>query len=53
MILYDSVRGATNYLISDSTDAEATIPSNLISFEADGFNLLGIMVLIQSQVMLM
>ena len=35
--LYDSVRGATKYLQSHSTAAEATLATSLKSFDTDGF----------------
>ena len=38
-VLYDSVRGATERLISNTTDAEATAATALTSFDADGFSL--------------
>jgi len=37
--LYDTVRGATNFLSSDSTGAEATSSTTLTSFDKNGFNL--------------
>ena len=37
--LYDSVRGVTDYLISNATDAEATNAQTLKSFDSDGFTL--------------
>ena len=37
--LYDGVRGATEYLISDTTSAEATQANGLTSFDSDGFTL--------------
>jgi hypothetical protein len=37
--LYDSVRGATERLQSDSTDAESTQATGLKSFDSDGFTL--------------
>ena len=37
--LYDGVRGATKYLISNSTAAEATQANGLTSFDSDGFTL--------------
>ena len=36
--LFDSVRGATNFLASEATDAEGTV-SGLTSFNSDGFSL--------------
>ena len=36
---YDGVRGATKYLISDATSAEATQSNGLTSFDSDGFTL--------------
>ena len=36
--LYDSVRGATKYLISNSTAAEATDAQSLTAFNSDGFS---------------
>ena len=38
-MLFDSVRGATKYLVSDATDAEATDATQLTAFDADGFSL--------------
>ena len=38
-MLFDSVRGATKYLASDSTDAEATDATQLTAFDSDGFSL--------------
>jgi len=35
--LYDSVRGATKYISSDQTTAEATNPDGLIAFNTNGF----------------
>jgi hypothetical protein len=37
--LYDGVRGATKYLISDVNNAEATQSNGLTSFDSDGFTL--------------
>tara|TARA_Y100001937_G_scaffold90506_1_gene122444 strand:+ start:1920 stop:2948 length:1029 start_codon:yes stop_codon:yes gene_type:complete len=37
--LYDSVRTATKYLRSESTDAEGTASDGLTSFDSDGFTL--------------
>ena len=37
--LYDGVRGATKYLISDTTSADATQSNGLTSFDSDGFTL--------------
>ena len=37
--LFDTVRGATNYISSDGTDANATISGMIDSFLSDGFNL--------------
>jgi hypothetical protein len=37
--LYDTVRGAKNFLSSDSTGAEATSAITLTSFDSDGFTL--------------
>ncbi len=37
--LSDSVRGATKYLISSATSAEATESAGLTSFDSDGFSL--------------
>ena len=37
--LWDSVRGATKYLMSHSTDAEGTMSNGLTSFDSDGFTL--------------
>jgi hypothetical protein len=36
-VLFDSIRGATNYLSSSSTAAEASASTTLQSFEANGF----------------
>ena len=38
-MLFDSVRGATNFLSSTSTDAEGTSSTSLTSFNSDGFSL--------------
>ena len=38
-VLFDSIRGATNYLSSSSTAAEASASTTLKSFEANGFTL--------------
>ena len=38
-LLFDSVRGATKYLQSNSTGAEATDTTMLTSFDSDGFTL--------------
>jgi hypothetical protein len=38
-MLFDSVRGTTNYLQSDNTSAEATNVNSLTSFDSDGFTL--------------
>ena len=38
-VLFDSIRGATNYLSSSSTAAEASASTTLQSFEANGFTL--------------
>ena len=38
-MLFDSVRGATKYLVSDATDAEATDATQLTAFDSDGFSL--------------
>jgi len=38
-MLFDSVRGVTNYLQSDTTIAEATNANSLTSFDSDGFSL--------------
>ena len=37
--LFDSVRGATKYVLADATDAEATVATTLTSFDSDGFSL--------------
>ena len=37
--LFDSVRGATNNLISNLTDREAAATNRLLSFDSDGFSL--------------
>jgi len=37
--LFDSVRGATKYIETDSTDAEVTDAQELKSFDSDGFTL--------------
>ena len=37
--LYDTVRGATNYLTSDTTNAENTSSDLLTTFNSDGFSL--------------
>jgi hypothetical protein len=37
--LFDSIRGVTHNLASNSTDAEGTISSMLTSFDSDGFSL--------------
>jgi hypothetical protein len=37
--LFDSIRGATKWLLSNSTDAEGTTASSLTSFDANGFSL--------------
>ena len=37
--LFDSVRGATKYVLADATDAEATVSTTLTSFDSDGFSL--------------
>ena len=37
--LFDSVRGATKYLVSDGTAAESTSATTLTSFDSDGFSL--------------
>ena len=39
--LYDSVRGATNYLISNSTAAEASAANTLQAFNSNGFQVGG------------
>ena len=36
-VLTDAVRGATNYIVSDSTAAEVTNAESLKSFDSDGF----------------
>jgi len=38
-MLFDSIRGTTNYLQSDNTTAEATNANSLTSFDSDGFTL--------------
>ncbi len=40
-LLFDAVRGATKYLKSDATSAEATNGSTLASFDSNGFTLGG------------
>ena len=35
--VYDVIRGATNYILTDSANAEATIATRLTSFDSDGF----------------
>jgi len=37
--IVDSVRGNTKYLFSNGTDAEATVTTNVTSFDSDGFSL--------------
>ena len=37
--VYDAVRGATKYLLTDSTNAEGTIAQALTAFNSDGFAL--------------
>ena len=37
--LFDSVRGATKQLASNSTDVEETVATSLTSFDSDGFSL--------------
>ena len=37
--LFDSIRGATNYLISNATTAETTAADTLTSFNSNGFSL--------------
>jgi hypothetical protein len=37
--LWDSVRGATNFLLSNTTDAESTSATGLTSFNSNGFTL--------------
>jgi hypothetical protein len=37
--LFDTVRGATNYLFSDSTNAQGTASNTLTAFNSNGFNL--------------
>jgi len=37
--LVDAVRGNTKYLFSNGTDAEATVTTNVTSFDSDGFSL--------------
>jgi len=37
--LFDSIRGATKWLLSNSTDAEGTTATSLTSFDANGFSL--------------
>ena len=36
-VLTDAVRGVTNYLVSDDTDAETTNAESLTGFDSDGF----------------
>jgi hypothetical protein len=36
--VYDSIRGATQELNSDSRNAQSTVPESLVSFASDGFN---------------
>ena len=38
-MLFDSVRGATKYLVSDAADAGATDATQLTAFDSDGFSL--------------
>ena len=38
-MLFDSVRGATKYLVSDAGDAGATDATQLTAFDSDGFSL--------------
>jgi len=38
-VLFDSVRGATQTIYSNATAAQSAIPSNLISFDVDGFTM--------------
>jgi hypothetical protein len=38
-LLFDAIRGATNYIKSNATSAEATISSTLTSFDSDGFSI--------------
>ena len=38
-LLFDIIRGATNYIKSNATSAEATISSTLTSFDSDGFSI--------------
>ena len=37
-VLFDSIRGATKYLVSNDTAAEATSATSLTSFDSDGFS---------------
>jgi hypothetical protein len=37
--LFDTIRGATNYLVSDSTGAETTAVNSLTAFNSNGFTL--------------
>ena len=37
--IVDSVRGNTKYLYANGTDAEATVTTNVTSFDSDGFSL--------------
>ena len=37
--LFDSVRGATKYVLANEQDAEATVSTTLTSFDSDGFSL--------------
>jgi hypothetical protein len=39
--LFDTIRGTTNYLRSNATNAESTSPSTLTAFNSDGFTLSG------------
>jgi hypothetical protein len=38
-LLFDAIRGATNYIKTNATSAEATISSTLTSFDSDGFSI--------------
>ncbi len=38
-LLFDVIRGATNYIKSNATSAESTISSTLTSFDSDGFSI--------------
>ena len=38
-VLFDTARGATNYLISNTADSQSTIAQSLTSFNSNGFSL--------------